>query len=163
MPDPPFSPPTSKQDVLGLIATHRGRIAELADRLDDDQFARVPGPQPDRSAKDLLMHLVWWEQSMMSRVLMVRAGVEAAPIDDVDAINEQIHAVHRDLAPALVRETFRVSGERLVAFIEALAWAELDGGLRIGDTPVGYLVAGTTFGHCARHAESLARFVGELD
>ena len=162
MTQPPFAAPQSKQEVVNLLTTYRNKFSEVLHDLTDDELLRVPGPQKNRSMKDLLAHLIWWEEYMMMRVLLVKTGITSFPTQDNDKINEMVFQMHRELSLEVVRESFQFSLHRLLGFIDWLTWDEIEGDLSSDGRPVAYLIAGNTFGHYVEHLDAVSRYIDSL-
>ena len=157
-----FKPPVNKGELLDLISSSRKKIFEISGNLDDSQFQQIPGPQKDRSLKDIFIHLLWWENFMMNRIMMIKANVNPPIIENADAINEQIFKSTHNLTSETVRNEFKNGEERLRVFIENLSWEEIVESLRYNNEPIAFLIAGNTFGHYAHHLPKIEAFVNSV-
>lgn len=155
-------PPTSHEEVVKLVLELRTRIAQIVAPLSDDEMQRIPGPQNDRSVKDLLAHLVWWEQFMMTRILLAKSGTAGCLIQNLDQLNEGVFQSHRDLSVSTIQTCFEQGHHCLQAFLDNLTWEEINGGLTFNEQPVSSLIAGNTFGHYMQHLPQLERYVDGL-
>jgi hypothetical protein len=64
-----------KSSLLNLIQTEHSKLEALLNTLDEEQLLR-PGVTGSWSVKDVLSHLTWWEQDMISEILH---GIEIDP------------------------------------------------------------------------------------
>lgn len=58
----------TQKDLLTRIHSDRQSFSILWQNLTDEQMTQYPGSQEDWSVKDLIAHVVWWEDFMMKRI-----------------------------------------------------------------------------------------------
>ena len=154
--------PSSKEEILRLIRKGRQEIAELVGGLSESELTRIPGPQTTRSVKDLLAHIVWWEEFLMFRVNLVCAGEPIERVEHLDAINERVYQSLASLTVEQVMASFGASLDRLEAFFGSLTWEEIDGGIDYLGGSLHDVVASNTYEHYQQHAGQLKSFVDSL-
>lgn len=122
--------PTSKTDLLLAIEQERGALEALLETLTPEQMVE-PGAVGDWSAKDVLAHLVEWEQMVLS---WYRAGLRGeipelpAPgykWNQTPQLNQMIYEKHRDRLLSDVMEQFNDSHQEILGVIKALPDEEL--------------------------------------
>ncbi len=172
MSGPPPAAPASKDEVIALIEAAREDLDAILTEYPEEELVR-PGPE-GWSAKDHLAHVAAWERGVAALLRGEdRAAAMGVPQDlwdagDEDAINAVLQ--RRDAARPLaeVVAAYRAAHQELMAEIGRLSWDDLHRGYATyragwnpdsapGD-PVGYTVAGNTFGHYPDHA----RWIREL-
>lgn len=157
-----------------LEESHRA-VAELLASLSDDAMDR-PGSigGGDWSAKDLAVHLAFWESLAIRSIEQWRRGERPSVLDltdeRIDAANAEEIARHRPHRPAGARARFEGVYGDLVAAIADLTddeWTTAvagDGtGRTIGDV-VGGALGGPSgaFDHAAAHLDDLRTYVASL-
>ena len=122
--------PTSKDDLLTAIEKERGALETLLETLPDEQMTD-PGVVGDWSVKDVLAHLVEWEQMVLG---WHRAGLRGetpeipAPgfkWNQTPQLNQHIYEKHRNRPLDKVLEQFGTSHQEILGVIQALSNEEL--------------------------------------
>ncbi len=156
-----------KGDLLARIRQDRAAFAALWHGLTDAQMTARPAIQPTWSVKDLIAHITYWESYMIERLSHVLAGGADRRLrsdEEVDTINANVYAAHKDDALADVRAAFDASLARVEALIAPLTDAQInDASLYTGmEIPPLYVIIGNTFGHYADHIDDLRAYVERL-
>jgi uncharacterized protein (TIGR03083 family) len=157
-----FPIPTSKVEIKQWILESHARIASHWAGLSKEQMVAVPGPTPEWSVKDLIAHLIWWENFSLARMLLISVGMKPARFDGFDPINERVRRAHSGLSLEYLLAEFDHSADRMVAGIDAFSFEELMGELTYVGDPLGALLAGNTWGHIAEHEPDLIAYVESL-
>lgn len=122
--------PTSKTDLLAAIDEERGALETFLETLTPDQMTE-PGLVGEWSAKDVLAHLIEWEQMVLS---WYRAGLRGetpempAPgykWNQTPELNQMIYEKHRDRALDDVLAQFGASHQEILGVIRELSNEEL--------------------------------------
>lgn len=169
-PSPPA--PASKEEVIAWIAESRADLDAVLTEFSDAELTR-PGPE-GWSAKDHLAHVAAWERGVAALLRREdRAAAMGVPPErwaegDEDAINALLQRRDAALALADVVAASRAAHADLMAALDCLSWEDLHRGYAAygpdpapddgRDDPVGYTVAGNTYGHYPDHA----RWIREL-
>lgn len=121
---------TSKPDLLAAIEKERGALQKFLDTLTPAQML-----EPDLvgawSAKDVLMHLVGWEQMCLGWYKAgVRGEIPALPAvgfkwNQTPALNQQIYEKYRELPLEQALEQFHTSHAEILVTIQALSDEQL--------------------------------------
>jgi len=162
--------PPTKAELLEKIHTARKQFKALIDSLTETQII-TPGVQENWSVKDILAHLTAWERMTLERL---NSGLSNRPSrirpihtnEEVDWMNEKVHAIHQDRPLVDILDDFQTSFERLMEKVEGLnknvfqnptsmEWA--------GDRPVWLLIADNTYLHYAEHREAIEKGLVKKD
>jgi hypothetical protein len=122
--------PTSKTDLLAAIEKEQGALEALLETLTPEQMVE-PGIVGEWSVKDVLAHLIEWEQMCLS---WYRAGLRDE-IPDMPApgykwnqtleLNEMIYEKHRDRDLENVLDHFAASHKEILGVIHERSNEEL--------------------------------------
>lgn len=156
-----------QDDLLARIRQDRAAFAALWHGLTDAQMTARPAIQATWSVKDLIAHITYWESYMIERLSHVLAGgidKRLRSDEEVDTINANVYAAHKDDALGDVRAAFDASLPRVEALIAPLSDEQInDAALYTGmEIPPLYVIIGNTFGHYADHIDDLRAYVGRL-
>jgi len=122
--------PTSKDDLLTAIEKERGALETLLETLSPEQMTE-PGVVGEWSVKDVLAHLVEWEQMCLG---WYEAGLrsEVPPLpapgfkwNQTPQLNQQIYEKHRSQPLDDVLEQFHASHREILKVIQGLSNEEL--------------------------------------
>ena len=118
--------PTSKSDLLAAIEKERGALEALVEGLTPEQMVE-PGVVGEWSVKDVLAHLVEWEQMALGwHAAGLRGETPEMPApgfkwNQTPALNQMIYEKHRDRPLAEVLEQFHASHQEILGVIQALS------------------------------------------
>ena len=147
--------PTSKADLLAAIDQERGALEATLETLTPRQMVE-PGVVGEWSVKDVLAHLVEWQQMVLG---WYRAGLRGeipempAPgykWNQMPQLNQMIYEKHRDSPLGEVMEQFHASHRETVGVIQELSDEELFTARRYGWTQgntMGTYFVSTTSSH----------------
>ncbi len=159
------NPYVTPQALLERILAERSRLAALWQDLTLDEMERRPGPQADWSVKDLIAHLIWYEEDGMALIEALLRGDEPDWIDDVDATNTETFRRNEFRALEEVLTDFDSIPYKLGALLKRITERELNDASLFpqgrGESLLDYFV-GNTYGHYADHYDDLARYVQSL-
>jgi hypothetical protein len=150
----------TKAELLDAIRVRRKRLEEALAQLGEDQMIQ-PGVESNWSVKDILAHIVAWEQRMVLWVgQALRGEVPAIPAtwDEVHRLNEQSYWENRDRPLAEVLADFQRSYAEALALAEAVPEEDLVDPGRFSwreGVPLARVVAANTCWHYAEHLESI--------
>ncbi len=122
--------PTSKDQLLSEIQKERGALEEFLATLTPEQMvqANVLG---EWSVKDVLAHLIEWEQMVLSWYKAgLRGKVPPIPAEgynwgQLPALNQHIYEKHRDRALDDVLKQFRASYRQMLKLAQGLSEKDL--------------------------------------
>jgi hypothetical protein len=147
----------SKQNLLAKISAGRDEFETTLARV-PEQETQTPILHDGWSVQDVLGHLVFWEESVVSRLNILRAGQRPDPVVDIDALNAQILADFHRLPLDEVRRREREAYRQILAMVESATDEELfEPGYFSGtnDNPFIAWIAGNTWGHYEEHLPEL--------
>jgi hypothetical protein len=153
----------TKARLLEEIRAERARLEALLAGIDEGQML-LPGVNGRWSVKDVLAHIVVWEERMIHWLGENARGETPQMLppgmtwDDIDQMNEQTYLEHRNRPLAEVQSAFRASYPQAVQAVEAVPEADLIEAGRFawfGNDPLWHLVAANTSWHYAQHAKAV--------
>jgi hypothetical protein len=151
--------PASKEEIKTWIKEGRARFAGHWAGLTKEQMLAVPGATPEWSVKDLIAHIIWWENFSISRMLLIAVGKEAPVFTEWDAINERVRRAHETLTLEELLADWNHNEAKVLAATDGFTFEELMGELQYRDGPLGALLAGNTYGHYEEHEPDLIVYV----
>ena len=122
--------PTSKNDLLAAIEKERGALETYLATLTPEQLGE-PGIVGEWSPKDVLAHLIEWEQMVLGwHAAGLRGEVPPLPApgfkwNQTPQLNQQIYEKHRDRPLDEVLEQFQASHREILCVIQGLSNEEL--------------------------------------
>jgi predicted transcriptional regulator YdeE len=152
--------PIVEMDKAGLIEfvrQSREQFHRMVEPLSDAQMT-APGVQGAWSVKDIVAHVVAWEELMVRWLENVARGetpdMPAFDQASIDRLNEQMYLAHRDEPLAQVMAAFDDGRAPVFESIEAVPEENLLAPCRLGwmkDDPLWHLVGANTFWHYPPH------------
>lgn len=122
--------PTSKPDLLMAIERERGKLDAVLETVAPERRV-APGVVGEWSVKDVLAHLLEWEQMALGWYRTgLRGEVPAVPApgykwNQLPQLNRAIFEKHRDRPLDEVLAAFRASRQEILGVIEALSDEDL--------------------------------------
>ncbi len=122
--------PTTREALLKEIYQERDKLEDLLATIPPDMFAskQIMG---EWTAKDILSHLIAWEQMV---ILWVKSGYEGRIIpvpaegfkwNELPALNDKIFRDHKDDPPAMVMKSFSESYHQILDLLTSLPEQDL--------------------------------------
>ncbi len=118
--------PTSKNDLLAAIEKERGALETFLETLTPEQMTE-PGIVGEWSTKDMLAHLIEWEQMVLGwHAAGLRGETPEIPApgfkwNQTPQLNQHIYEKHRDRALDEVLEQFQASHLEILGVIQDLS------------------------------------------
>jgi hypothetical protein len=157
----------SKAELLSAIRVERGRLENILAEVPQDRMAEpdVEGPW---SVKDILVHLIAWEQRMiywLGQTLHGEIPERPSTEDELDRWNEQTYQENRErpLEDVLIN-FYRSYGEAL-SVVETTPEADLVDPARYPwreGVPLWQMVAANTWWHYQEHGESIRAWAKKM-
>lgn len=153
----------NKAQLLEDIREERQRLERVLDRIDAAAMVE-PGAVGQWSAKDVLVHIAFWEATFRGWVETAARGetpdlpVSGGTWEDVDLLNERVYREGRGCSLADVREEFAASYPLTYALVEATGESVLLDSERnpLGPRePLSQYAAANLSDHYREHRESL--------
>jgi uncharacterized protein (TIGR03083 family) len=122
--------PTTKNALLDAIEIERSALEALLASLSPEQMTE-PGTVGEWSVKDVLAHLIEWEQMVLRWHSAGRRGkVPVTPSEEFNwaqlpQLNRQIFEKHHDRPLADVQREFKTSFKKILKTIQGLSNADL--------------------------------------
>jgi hypothetical protein len=155
----------NKEVVLDRIRTERRRLERNLALLDEDRM-QIAGVVNGWSIKDILAHLVEWEQRFLGWYRIgLRGVVPEVPApglgwDQLDVLNQRIYQENHDRPLADVMADFRASYREVLQTVRAIPEAEMFDSNRFAWTGDGNLV-GYIMANTANHYRWAKRLIRE--
>lgn len=122
--------PTTKDQLLEAIETERNALEAFLAELSPAQMSE-PGLVGEWSAKDMLSHLIEWEQMVLSWYSAgLKGKVPVTPSAEFNwgqlpQLNQQIYEKHRDRPLADIQKDFKSSFKKILSTIQSLSEEDL--------------------------------------
>lgn len=154
----------SQDDLRQRIQIDRKSFAELWQNLTDEQLTQRPSCQDDWSIKDLIAHIVWWEDFMIWRINDKLSGGEGKRKQSIDDYNSDILEKNKDRDLSDILADFKQNLLKVDTFIAQFSDEQINNPEVInisGETLLHYLI-GDTFGHYDMHRADVQSYVDSL-
>ncbi len=154
----------NKVELIQAIRSGRAELEALWAGANDEQMTRRPGPQADWSVKDLIAHLIYWEQKLVGAIQSGRWNA-SPPSATVNSVNAGVFENNRDRPLADVLADFRRSGEQVIKQVQALSDHDLTDPARFAwqkNRPLWDYIAGETVEHYSDHINDLRAWQQEV-
>src|SRR3954468_10367243 len=114
-----------KTELMNRIETSWNQVNTLLASITDKEMLFRQRDE-DWSINDVVAHLTFWQQTMVTNVERVARGESMIMMDgQIDAINAQVYAANRFRPPALVLSEFRRAHQQLMESLQALTDEDL--------------------------------------
>ena len=163
--------PGTRQELLKLLVKERLHWEAVLGKLSADQYLEA-GVDGRLNVKDLLAHIVDWEQRMIQWIDESLTGIvpqrpaQDMTWDDLDRLNEQTYLANKDRALDEVMSASKESYSRSLDLIQNLTDEDLFDGARFawreGD-PLWHMVAANTWWHYKEHREQVEAWLKGSD
>ncbi|GAB5494474.1 MAG: hypothetical protein Phog2KO_46890 [Phototrophicaceae bacterium] len=154
----------TQSDLRQRIRTDRQSFAKLWQNLTDEQLTQRPSCQEDWSIKDLIAHIIWWEDFMIWRINDKLSGGDGKRSQSIDDYNVDIFEQHKDRGLDDILAEFESNLPKVDTFISQFSDEQINNPEVInisGQALLHYLI-GDTFGHYAMHRNDLQAYVDSL-
>ena len=160
--------PKTKQELLHIIQDERHKLETALAKMSADQMTTAVIDH-DWTVKDILAHIVAWEQLMIGWLTEIQRGdIPSPPIpatnQAVDAINLEVYQRNKERPLAAVWAEFATSYQQALAAIAPFDDRQLfdpDFYPWRQKRPLLFLVGGNTGWHYYEHHETIARWLNE--
>lgn len=153
----------SKAALLNLMRTSHAAFEALLDALSEEQLT-TPGVNGSWSVKDNVVHLAWWEQSVLEYLQTGGKSDETDPMAglSVEEKNQRIYLQGKDRPLQAVRDDLRTTTEALIAYVETLSEEQLNRPFTSDRTePLFIGILGDTYSHFNEHAKIILNWAWE--
>jgi hypothetical protein len=142
-----MSNPTTKDELLARMHEDRQELLSLLARIPDERMDEI-ALYDNWSIKDFIAHIGWWAQTAAQRIATTRRGETPPPIDDYDAVNEEVLERFRDISLAEARDMEQKGFAVVEKQTQELSEAE------IFDIHMSW-IRGTTYRHYEEHIDDV--------
>ncbi len=147
----------NKEELSQIILASRARLVASVGLVGEERMDRVI-LHGEWSVKDLIGHLAFWEQQVVTLFELLQAGTNPEPMEDLHKLNEQAIQEYRTLSLVEVREIEQQAYETILGLVEKASEAELFEPRHFGWTEgrcFYEFIAGNTCGHYDEHLPEL--------
>jgi hypothetical protein len=122
--------PTTKSQIIEAAQLERTALEKLLTTLTPNQMTQ-PNVIGEWAIKDVLAHLIEWEQMVMKWYQTgLKGKVPAVPSEEYNwgqlpQLNHAIYLKHRDRSLAEIQKEFKSSNKKIMKMIEAIPEKEL--------------------------------------
>jgi len=152
-------------DLIARAKQDRAEFASLWADLSEEQMIQHPGVQEDWSVKDLMVHIVWWENYMIERIGNIVAGTDKPVKSDLDQTNAKVFEDNKDRTLEDVTSEFDSNLQRVETLISGLTDEQINNpdAVAYGGRQLLKFLISDTFGHYGKHRPDLERYVQSLN
>jgi len=162
--------PVTKAELLVRIRSGHDALMRLLTTIPDSRMTE-PGAGGTWSVRDILVHIIDWEQHLV-RILQVRRRGDQPELrpfandDEMHRFNEQIVQANRALPADQARISLQQSQRLLTEALSPLSEADLFDDSRraqvigLSQDPVWSLIAMETYEHYQEHMDSIREWLG---
>ena len=156
----------NKTELLDQMRTGHDQLEVALAQLTDDQMT-IPGLDNHWSVKDLLGHIGWWEQRVVTIFQTLRRGEtpDGVANESVDDLNAKVYAENQARSLADVRRSEQQAYQELWRLVEVATEADLFHAQRFAWTqgkPFVNWIADNTYGHYDEHLPALRQWITTL-
>lgn len=150
----------SKEELLRKLRAGRAELEAALAQLTPEQMLQ-PETCGAWSVKDMLAHIVSWEQHLLSDYARLFSGQPVYEVQDadIDRTNAATFARWKDVPLAEMQAEFARSYEEVEAWLESASEAQLAAPYLYGMT-AGEFVRIDTYEHYAEHLAQLKKLMG---
>jgi uncharacterized protein (TIGR03083 family) len=151
----------NREENLIRIRVERGRLEAVLARLTPAQWLQ-PGACGPWTPRDLLGHIVHWEQHFMADLECMKRGEPLHEIqnEEVDAINAAAYQRYEDLSLEEMQAEFSRSHRQVLDWLRTVPEEDLRCPYLYKMT-LGEFVEMDTWGHYAEHLPDLEKFLSQ--
>jgi hypothetical protein len=162
--------PTTKAELLAQIEHGWNDFCAYLETLTEEQLT-IPTDAAGWSAKDHLVHIAFWEESIQAMLNgqpyreFLALGETTVQSDDIETINTLIRQRYQGMSAGEVLKMLRDAHERVIEKIQSVSDYDLKRPCRdfqsdaIRDEPVMTWVMDNTYDHYAEHTPWIAAIV----
>ncbi len=162
----------SRDDALALLADGCAKLSALFEKVSEEDFARAGTIGGDWSAKDLMGHIIFWEENALTALREFRSGQDSSldrAIEErgLDRLNLDALAAKAAMSTREVRVSSAKVHAKLVHDISAMTEADWEARLPGDETwgsELGSILGGPggPFRHAWAHLDELRGFIGSI-
>jgi hypothetical protein len=150
-----------KQELMAKILSGRAQLDAALSRVDEERMPLIV-LHGEWSVKDLIGHLGFWENRVVTLFNTLRAGKIPEPAPDLDVINARVLTDSRKQSLAEVRRQERNAYQKLVALVKDATDRELFDPAHFPWTegrPFETFISDNSYGHYEEHLPELTAWL----
>jgi hypothetical protein len=144
---------SNKQELTEKILSGRKQLESVLSHVDNERMPLII-LHGEWSVKDLLAHLGFWEENVVSLFQTLRAGKTPDPMPELNALNAQVLSESRKLYVEEIRRQEIKAYQKVLSMLREASHAELFDGRHFAWTegrPFCEFIADNTYGHYEEH------------
>lgn len=157
----------TKAGLLARIHHDRAKIEATWQGLSAEIINEHPGPEDNRSIKDMIAHITFWEQHGLQDVHLLLDGQDTYDLDDdeVHAINAQVFEQNRDRPLDDILNDWHESLRAIEAVLDHISDDDLNNTAKYangrGHSILVHLIV-DTYGHYADHLQDMRDYADKV-
>jgi hypothetical protein len=154
----------NKQDLTARILTGRTQLEAALSHVDEERMPLII-LHGEWSVKDLIGHLGFWENNVVSLFNTLRAGKTPEPSPELDALNARVLSESRKQSLSEVRRQEKTAYQKVLALIKDASERELFDPAHFPWTegrPFENYISDNTYGHYEEHLPELAAWLKRI-
>lgn len=155
----------NKKELTGKILAGRKQLEAALDHVDNERMPLVI-LHGEWSVKDLIGHLGFWEEHVVSLFTTLRTGRKPLPSPELDVLNAKVLVDSRKLSVAEIRRQEKKAYQDVLALIEKATYEELFDGAYFSWTegrPFYEFIADNTYGHYEEHLPEVLAWLKRME
>ena len=154
----------NKQELTTKILTGRTQLEAALSHVDEERMPLII-LHGEWSVKDLIGHLGFWENSVVSLFNALRAGKTPEPFPELDALNARVLSESRKQSLSEVRRQEKGAYQKVLALIKDASDRELFDPAHFPWTegrPFESFISDNTYGHYEEHLPELTAWLKRI-
>lgn len=154
----------NKQELTTKILTGRTQLEAALSHVDEERMPLII-LHGEWSVKDLIGHLGFWENSVVSLFNALRAGKTPEPFPELDALNARVLSESRKQSLSEVRRQEKSAYQKVLSLIKDASDRELFDPAHFPWTegrPFESFISDNTYGHYEEHLPELTAWLKRI-
>lgn len=154
----------NKQDLTAKIVAGRAQLEAALSHVDEERMPLII-LHGEWSVKDLIGHLGFWENRIVSLFNTLRAGKTPEPSLELDVINARVLSESRKQSLSEVRRQEKAAYQKILALVKDASERELFDPAHFPWTegrPFESFISDNTYGHYEEHLPELAAWLKRI-
>jgi hypothetical protein len=154
----------NKQDLTAKIVAGRTQLEAALSHVDEERMPLII-LHGEWSVKDLIGHLGFWENKVVSLFNTLRAGRTPDPMPELDVINARVLSESRKQSLSEVRRQEKAAYQKILALLKDANERELFDPAHfpwMDGRPFENFISDNTYGHYEEHLPELAAWLKRI-
>jgi hypothetical protein len=154
----------NKQELTDKILSGRKQLEAALANVDNERMPLIV-LHGEWSIKDLVAHIGFWEERVVSMFQTLQAGKTPQPSPELDVLNAQVLNSSRKLSVEEIRRQEIKAYQKVLVLVREASQAELFDGAHFAWTegrPFYNFIADNTYGHYEEHLPSVLAWLKRI-